>query len=119
MRRGNNDFETGVDERLSGIFMFFFSLPFACVPLIMAVFCYWSIEQFYYGWIDFSDLIFRLGFFLLFMITFGVVGFGMLIGSFNAIVGEHSDLYTDEENFGSHIIEPIVDNEWWKSLALI
>lgn len=115
MEMTSEGFDGNVDDRLGAIFMFLFSIPFACVPLLMAVLCYWTLESYYYGWIDFSGLIFQLGLLLLFMITFGVVGFGMLIGSFNAIVGEHSDLYTDEENIGTPIIDPIVDNEWWKS----
>ena len=110
----NNDFERSLDERLSGIFMFFFSLPFACVPFVMAVLCYWTIEQYYYGWIDFSGLILQLGFFLLFMITFGFAGFGMLIGSFKMISGGGQETPI-EGNIGTPIIDPIVDNEWWKS----
>ena len=114
METRNNDFEGGVDERLGAIFMFIFSLPFACVPLFMAVLCYWTVEQYYYGWIDFSGLILQLGFFLLFMITFGFVGFGMVIGSLQMISGGGQETQV-EELIGTPIIDPIVDNEWWKT----
>ena len=110
----NNDFEGDFDARISGFFMFFFGLPFACVPFVMAWLCYMTVEQYYYGWIDFSGLILQLGFFLLFMITFGFVGFGMMIGSFKMISMDDQETPV-EENIGTPIIDPIVDNEWWKS----
>jgi len=110
----NNDFEGGFDARLSGIFMFFFGLPFACVPFFMAWLCYMTVEQYYYGWIDFSGLILQLVFFLLFMITFGFVGFGMMIGSFKMISWDDQETPV-EENIGTPITDPIIDNEWWKS----
>ena len=114
MVKNNNDFERSLDERLSGICMIFFSLPFACGPFVMAVLCYWTIEQYYYGWIDFSGFILQLGFFLLYMITFGFVGFGILIGSLQAISGGGQEPQV-EELIGTPIINPIVDTEWWKS----
>lgn len=114
MEMKSEGFDGNVDDRLGAIFMFLFSIPFACVPLLMAVLCYWALESFYYGWIDFSGLIFQLGFFLLFMITFGFAGFGMLIGSFKMISGGGQETPV-EENIGTPIIDPIVDNEWWKS----
>ena len=36
----NNDFEGDFDARISGFLMFFFGLPFACVPFVMAWLCY-------------------------------------------------------------------------------
>ena len=110
----NNDFEGGLDERISGIFMFFFGLPFACVPFVMAGLCYMTVEQYYNGWIDFSGFILQLVFFLLFMITFGFVGFGMVIGSLQMISGGGQETQV-EELIGTPIIDPIVDNEWWKT----
>jgi hypothetical protein len=48
------------------------------------------------------------------MITFGFVGFGMMIGSFKMISWDDQETPV-EENIGTPIIDPIVDNEWWKS----
>ena len=48
------------------------------------------------------------------MITFGFAGFGMLIGSFKMISGGGQETPV-EGNIGTPIIDPIVDNEWWKS----
>jgi hypothetical protein len=73
-----------------------------------------TVEQYYYGWIDFSGLILQLVFFLLFMITFGFVGFGMMIGSFKMISWDDQETPV-EENIGTPITDPIIDNEWWKS----
>ncbi len=114
MEMKSEGFDGNVDDRLGAIFMFLFSIPFACVPLLMAVLCYWALESFYYGWIDFSGLIFQLGFFLLFMITFGVVGFGLMIASFKVIIGGDS-MAVEEENIGTPIEDPIIGEEWWKT----
>ena len=97
MEMTSEGFDGNVDDRLGAIFMFLFSIPFACVPLLMAVLCYWTLESYYYGWIDFSGLIFQLGLLLLFMITFGVVGFGLMIASFKVIIGGDS-MAVEEEN---------------------
>jgi hypothetical protein len=117
MEMTSEGFDGDVDERLSAFgafFMFLFSIPFACVSLLMVVLCYWTLESFYYGWIDFSGLIFQLGIFLLFMIIFGFVGFGMMIAIFKAMIGGDS-MAVEEENIGIPIEDPIVGEEWWKT----
>ena len=117
MEMTSEGFDGDIDERLSAFgafFMFLFSTPFACVSLLMVVLCYWTLESFYYGWIDFSGLIFQLGIFLLFMIIFGFVGFGMMIAIFKAMIGGDS-MAVEEENIGIPIEDHIVGEEWWKA----
>jgi len=66
-------------------------------------------------WLDrFFRFNITVKFFLLFMITFGFAGFGMLIGSFKMISGGGQETSV-EGNIETPIIDPIVDNEWWKS----